>query len=1071
MPVRSSQNPSSGWLGDVLAAVDLELQQAAAPHREDLGPARYLQGTGGMGTFQVALHGRRVNLDSLRDLQLVSADASHQSFPVREVAIDGGALIVRAAAPDDAELHLSAVTDTAFMLRALRERLSTVTDPGLATPLVMGALQPPWPAETDDQGLQDRARQATCAPGMNLIWGPPGTGKTTVTAAAIAQLVREGHSVLLVSNTNVAVDNAIQRAAEEVQPPPGQLLRVGRPDLPEVADDRRLALDRVLEDRNRKATVHRDAIDRRLAELARQAESDRRHCGELEQALRDFDRARFTAALERVQTDERAAQERQRLAHAEASLLAAEQRRAAAESAVGQAMEAWAVVQPAREARVELERLEAQAADLARARAEARARRQELETQLQAARSPDVTGRGGLFSRIRTAIGAGPSTRLEREIKDMLKLAIRAHQAQVELQPRIEFCQRLLRTHPSEELDRLDAALRDAQATHRATVHEEERLGQEHAAARVAVAGIPLLQPLSEHDRELVQETLEQRLPELDDELSTLRGRTTQLASERTRLEHESAQLVGAAASVKRALIAQAQLVATTLAQLALNRDVHSRVFDHVIVDEVSAALPPYVVYAASRAARGVTLLGDFLQNGPISNLPNDSQEPLADRWLLRDSFALLGITSADQADASPGCSMLTDQYRFGPDVNELANRVAYGHRLQAIHSRGPGLVDDGLPEIVFIDVDRLGSVADWKPGPRGGRWWPIGALLSRALAMRHLNLDQRVGIVTPYRAQRDATAALLQDADLDARMVEVGTAHQFQGRQSDVVVLDLVENGTGWISKAANNPKDRRGFGGLRVFNVGVTRTQGRVYVIATNAALAKATPGQPLAALRALLDEGRAVRLGADELVDLQQTPTVLPSPTVDDLRAALQGFATDIEIHDESTFNPLVGPLVDAAKHSVLLWSPFLGTRMSAVLPSLDAAVRRGVDVLVVTRPLRGMGPDHAKRLTTLRDARPRVVEVYDTHEKVLVLDDQASYVGSLNVLSHRTTREVMVRVPGTQFAKRLQQLLGVATLRRPSRCNQHRTPAYAQRLASGWTWRCPERGCTWKKPFRR
>jgi hypothetical protein len=134
----------------------------------------------------------------------------------------------------------------------------------------------------------------------------------------------------------------------------------------------------------------------------------------------------------------------------------------------------------------------------------------------------------------------------------------------------------------------------------------------------------------------------------------------------------------------------------------------------------------------------------------------------------------------------------------------------------------------------------------------------------------------------------------------------------------------------------------------------------RGRVYIIATNAALAKATPAQPLAALRALLDEGRAVRLGADELVEVQQTPTALPSPTVEDLRAALQGFATDIEIHDESTFNPLVAPLVDAARRSVLLWSPFLGTRMADVLPSLDGAVRRGVDILVVTRPPRGMGP---------------------------------------------------------------------------------------------------------------
>jgi KaiC/GvpD/RAD55 family RecA-like ATPase len=1011
-----------------------------------------------------------VNLDSLRDLQLVSTDDGRLTFPVREVVIEGGALIVRAAAPDDAELRLSAVNDTAFMLRALRERLAAVTDPGLATPLVLGALPPLQLADTDHQGMKDRARQATCAPGMSAIWGPPGTGKTTVTAAAIAQLVRERRTVLLVSNTNVAVDNALQRAAHEIQPPAGQLLRVGRPDLSEVADDPRLALDRILEDHNRDATARRDAIDRRLDDLANEAASSSRRRNELEQALRGFDRGSFEAALERVQAEQAATRRRRRLAAAEEALLAAGRRRAAAESAVGQAMEALAIVQPARDARLELEELRPQLADLARAQAEARARRRELEAQLQVARSADAMSRPRLLARLRRALGVGPTARLERDINDTFETVIRADQTQAELRTRMEFCQRLLRDHPPDELDRLEGALREAEAAHRAAADEEERLRREHVAARAAIEGDRLLQAPSAHDRELVQAALGRRLPELDDELRVLRNRATQVAAERTQLEQEGTQLVDAAAGVRRALITRAQVVATTLAQLALNRDVHSRDFDHVIVDEVSAALPPYVVYAASRAARGVTLLGDFLQKGPISALPDDTKEPVADRWLLRDAFAVLGITSAEQAETSPGCSMLTEQFRFGPDVNELANRVAYGHRLQAGHQHAPVLVDDGLPEIVFIDVDGLGSVAERKPGARGSRWWPIGALLSRALAARHLDLKQRVGIVTPFTAQRDATAALLQDADLDPKMVEVGTAHQFQGRQSDVVVLDLVEDGTGWISKAANRPEDRFSFGGFRVFNVGLTRTRGRIYVIATNAALAKAKPGQPLASLRAMLDEGRAIRLGADELVDVQRAPTALPSPTVEDLRAALQGFSTDIEIHNESTFNPLVAPLVDAARRSVLLWSPFLGRRMSDVLPSLDAAVGRGVDVLVVTRPPRDMGPDHAKRLATLRDARPRVVEVYGTHEKVLVLDEQASYVGSLNVLSHKTTREVMVRVPGTQFAKRLQQLLGVATLRRPGSCPRHRSPAYAQRFAGGWSWRCPERACTWKKPFR-
>ncbi len=51
------------------------------------------------------------------------------------------------------------------------------------------------------------------APDLCLLQGPPGTGKTTVIAEIIWQLIRrdQKHRVLLTSETNLAVDNAIER--------------------------------------------------------------------------------------------------------------------------------------------------------------------------------------------------------------------------------------------------------------------------------------------------------------------------------------------------------------------------------------------------------------------------------------------------------------------------------------------------------------------------------------------------------------------------------------------------------------------------------------------------------------------------------------------------------------------------------------------------------------------------------------------------------------------------------------------------------------------------------------------
>jgi serine/threonine protein kinase/RecA/RadA recombinase len=79
------------------------------------------------------------------------------------------------------------------------------------------------------QTLNDNQRVAVegalTAPDMYLIWGPPGTGKTTVIAELCYQFARRGERVLIASQANLAVDNALSKL---VHHPSIVALRVGK---------------------------------------------------------------------------------------------------------------------------------------------------------------------------------------------------------------------------------------------------------------------------------------------------------------------------------------------------------------------------------------------------------------------------------------------------------------------------------------------------------------------------------------------------------------------------------------------------------------------------------------------------------------------------------------------------------------------------------------------------------------------------------------------------------------------------------------------------------------------------
>jgi len=130
----------------------------------------------------------------------------------------------------------------------------------LSTAPLQDALTPP----SDLTEEQRAALEGMTAHEISYLWGPPGTGKTTTLAATVYKLFAENMRVLLVSNTNQAVDGILEALCKRVSGkaklavPEGSILRVG----PIVSDTlatnygEQIELDSVLR-RNEKKTVER----------------------------------------------------------------------------------------------------------------------------------------------------------------------------------------------------------------------------------------------------------------------------------------------------------------------------------------------------------------------------------------------------------------------------------------------------------------------------------------------------------------------------------------------------------------------------------------------------------------------------------------------------------------------------------------------------------------------------------------------------------------------------------------------------------------------------------------------
>lgn len=1080
------------WRDEVRGALDFWISKEGGANQTErlvcVGPARQ---ESQRGWYAVDLRDTKADPDQVESLSLAgrAGPDSGASHPVMEAVLEGQLIRVRVAEfVDIADAHLWQRKQPAtHLLVKLRDGIAGLADAGLAHELAARRLTPPPAVLNKIAGFTDKQQEAfeSCLmPGVRLVWGPPGTGKTRVLTEAIGASMAAGRRVLLVSATNIAVDNALIGVIKSRPYQPGELLRVGPPHHPEVLQHPEFCLPDLVRVQLAEAEQRRRVLEQRLLKMRDRDEELAR----LEAATTDFDLQEYRRA--------------QRLIAVEASIpdlasVAAVARATAQDlrtavlvqrTAVSEADRAVRGVAPARQSFADIDLLQDElfeldaAADAISARAvTARHRAEQIGEEL------DRLEASGRISQLRNrnrikrlhddlTEARGGAVELEKRAAEARALIERRRSALADL---VERTRRA--GHRREDIEACDAALIAARnAVAMAEGHAQEASAQAEGKHQKLIEAEAVPRPTAEQ-RAVVEHAERHELPAIVMKAADLRAGLVRDQPERARLEQEHTKAQEEFDRLRwdaeGQIIRSARVIATTLARLRTNRALMDGHYDTVLIDEVGAANLPEVLLAVSRAQRTAVLLGDFMQLGAIINSEVlRANRPDVRRWLSPDVFAHCGITTSQDAQHEPGCTALDVQHRFGPDIMRLTNAIAYDGLLKA----GPNVRahDSDDPEIVLIDVDGLGEIARVSAtGPRSG-WWTAGALLSRVLAEYHQARNERTGVVTPYRHQVAATLEALRDREgTTTGITEVGTAHRFQGREFPIVVFDLVEDATieRWMAHASLRGDDHAR-NGVRLFNVAVTRVQTRLYLIGSRKRIEAAPADSPLGQIASLLRERRARSVSAPLLI----APTHAEAAG----RRSLGIFGSELaellaehvrvsDISDEKAFYDVFAERLSAARTSIWIWAPWTATRVRSLLPALAKAVERGVRITLFVRDasdhLQGK-PANQQFLADLRAVVPTVVEINVMHQKIVVIDEQVVLLGSLNSLSQSWTREVMLTIHGGHFARRLLEHENAMIFARPPRCGEcHGTEVVLRRKGAGeWFWRCYARTCPWWTP---
>lgn len=464
---------------------------------------------------------------------------------------------------------------------------------------------------------------------------------------------------------------------------------------------------------------------------------------------------------------------------------------------------------------------------------------------------------------------------------------------------------------------------------------------------------------------------------------------------------------------IEGSIVKNAKFIATTLTKTHFARQLSDVLFDVMILDEASMAPLPSVYWALGHCTLAATIVGDFMQLPPIALSPGK----YAKKWLRRSIFSILNITTIEHATIDPRVSLLNIQYRMAPGISCIPRELFYKNLIDDGRKKEDFYYNDSISTAPLVLLD-TSIVNPWCSKIKGGgRFNVYNALLCVTLAQKILHNDPHcsIGIVTPYNAQAKLIGKIAKDDGL-LEHVHISTIHRFQGGQEQVIIFDSVE---GPVEKIAPMLDEMRGYDSDAplLLNVAITRAQNRFYFIGHIEYLNKQlTMGCVLEKIVQYMEREAQIII-ADTIVtshfatDFEKYIDVLSQEQLP------MKIESESSIYNEQNFWPNFLYDVTQAKKRIIIYSPFItAVRTKYFIDRFYILKNNGVDITIYTSTPNNMSdPEKIENVITyLKKMGITVIVRPHMHEKIIIIDDEIVWEGSLNVLSHRDTHEHMRRI---------------------------------------------------------
>ena len=564
-------------------------------------------------------------------------------------------------------------------------------------------------------------------------------------------------------------------------------------------------------------------------------------------------------------------------------------------------------------------------------------------------------------------------------------------------------------------------------------------------------------------------------------------------------------------AEISMQVIKQAKVIGTTLTKSYLSDEIQNRTFDTIILDEASMAAIPALWCATQVAEKNIVIVGDFLQLPPIVI----AETEMAKKWLGRDIFKVSGVQEffkSGNLNLKPNCVMLNRQFRMKKEIADVVN-MYYKEYSGLLSDDKCKPIRDGESEfkrwynydfekelytsfrkehsIHLIDTQSLDAWVTSVPTgkTKSSRLNAFSAVLSVELAFKLLenvfaNLVEPVNnplvlIVAPYKPHVKRIEQLVFDKYRamgyaeDMNLIKAGTIHSFQGKEADIVIFDLVIDEPHYIANLFMQDEEIN-FELQKMFNVAITRARYKLFFVGNFQYCAKKAKSNALGTLLNYLMSKKGYPLKDAKTYFPNMTYTRPSTKGIQDLKYLM-------EICKEDVFLSKLKSDIQAAKKKIIIYSPFMTEKaVSPLLPYLKDSINNGCNIVVITKTIDEVSPglqsQKQKCELGLTQCGIHIIHKKGMHEKVIIIDDDIVWIGSLNVLSFGgTTKEVMCKIISKEGAKEFAEIFDIQHILEATDDEEERKcpicgkeVIMAESDSAGYYWRCSDKeGCGWSR----